>query len=123
MEGGNRIENEGGNRKWRSGNAPNATEKTLFWIVYVSVSSSFTRGSVSRGRSQYSRKEAAKSMVVSCASLLEAVKLIGGHVLLVGRPRDVLVLEQVDDSGYVGRDVVHVVVVHPEEVPADRCNV
>jgi hypothetical protein len=74
----------GGNREWREGmgarmkegigNAPNATAKTLFWIVYVSVSSkvsrmsvssSFTRGSVSRGRSQYSRKEAAKSMVVS----------------------------------------------------------
>jgi hypothetical protein len=79
--GGNREWREGmgarmkeGNRKWRSGNAPNATAKTLFWIVNVSVSSkvsrmsvssSFTRGSVSRGRSQYSRKEAAKSMVVS----------------------------------------------------------
>jgi hypothetical protein len=89
----------------------------------MSVSSSFTCGSVSRGRSQYSRKAAAKSMVMSCASLLEAVKLIGGHVLLVGCPRDVLVLEQVDDGGYIGRDVVHVVVVHPEEVPADRCDV
>ncbi|KAJ7804026.1 hypothetical protein B0H14DRAFT_2612844 [Mycena olivaceomarginata] len=35
---------------------------------------------------------------------LEAIEVIGGHVLLV------------EDSGDVGRDVVHVVVVHPEEV-------
>jgi hypothetical protein len=65
-------------RRTRNRHAPNATAKTLFWIVYISVSSkvsrmsvssSFTRGSVSRGRSQYSRQEAAKSMVVSWASL------------------------------------------------------
>jgi hypothetical protein len=56
-------------------------------------------------------------------SLLEAIKFIGRHVLMVSRPRDVLFLEQVDMGGDVGRDVVHVVVVHPEEVPADRCDV
>lgn len=50
----------------------------VFWISYVSFSSkvrrirvfsSLTRGSVSKGKSQYSRNDAAKSMVVSWASL------------------------------------------------------
>lgn len=41
-----------------------------------------------------------------------------GHVLLVLAPGDVLDVEHVGDGGYVGRDLVEVVVVHAEGVAA-----
>ena len=62
----------------RESNIPIAKAHTRFCAVLVSFSSNvrrmrvsgpFTRGSVRRGRNQYSRKDAAKSIVVSCASL------------------------------------------------------
>jgi hypothetical protein len=45
------------------------------------------------------------------------------HVLLVSRPRDALVLEQVDERGNVGIDSLEVVVVTTEGVTADGSNV
>lgn len=41
------------------------------------------------------------------------------HVLLVVAPRDALVLEQVDDGGYVLDYLGEVIVLHPEVVTTD----
>jgi predicted metallo-beta-lactamase superfamily hydrolase len=64
-------------RRRQESHAPNTTVNTRFCTVKVRfssnvtmmrVSSPLTHGSVRSGSSQYSRKDAAKSMVVSCAS-------------------------------------------------------
>jgi hypothetical protein len=72
---------KGGTWEWdlrRKRLAPNATANWLFWIVYVSVSSnvsrmsvsaSFTRGSVSRGVEPGFQEGGGEVEVVSWASL------------------------------------------------------
>jgi hypothetical protein len=45
------------------------------------------------------------------------------HVFLIGTPRDTLVIKQIDNARDIGRNLLEVVVVTPERVSANGCNV
>jgi hypothetical protein len=57
------------------------------------------------------------------ANAHEPIEPVPIHILLVRRPRHVLVLEQIDERGDVRWDVVHIIVVHPEEVAPHRSDI